>query len=1069
MTPIELTAGQQGIWVQNSLGAGAAYHIPFAYRLEGGLDPERLVGALEDVLGAHAALRTRFRLVEGELVAEASPLGTGVRVEQHSVEAADVQDALTASWEAPFDLAGDLPVRVLLLDVGDHHILSVTVHHVVFDDWSMGLLLDELAERYRAGPDATPAPDDAILSAHLAGWRAEIEALGPVRERTLRRLTVDFSDTPEHLDLPHRHGAAGLGRDVRGASQRAIVCPTTAAAMRELAAEHVCTEYVVYLAAWATLISIHGQHEDVAIGTPFAQRSRPGADGLVGYFLDSLVVRQPIKGIATFGEIIDATRDAFFAGVEQSALVAYEDVAREITGRDPSAPLFAAWFAWQRGDGDLRLDGVEVERLEVPTTTAKFDLSLFVTHDPVQPRLDLEYPVSYYDQGKAQMILRHYVRLLDLVTVHPNRCLANIDLLNEGEVRDLERWGHGPVSGSAPSFAYLDDAIVAEAEAHPDDTALLEGDVATSYAALTRRARQWTDAFRAEGVLPGEVVGIAKGRSAEMLAALLGVVGAGAAYVALDPLHPVERLRYMITDNDVRYAVADTADALPSVLGVRLLVSADIDSADVPTTVITRPPAASALAYVTYTSGSTGRPKGIRMTHQAVMNLLEWQRNAYPEVGLGARTLQFASLGFDVSAQEIFGTLQTGGTLVLISQEQRDAVYDVMRIVRDARVQRLFLPAPVLLEAVESAVALNVTPHELRVVISGSEQLVVTEALRTFFMSAAPSARLFNEYGPSETHVATMHAAGPNPAAWPTWMPIGSPIGATELRLLDAAGRRTPPGSVGEIYLSGPGLAQGYAGMSAATARAFVPDSHSKLPGERAYRTGDLARYGCDGTLEYLGRRDAQVKVRGFRIELEEIRSVLDAASDVAQAFVSAAGGPGRTELVGYWRRRPGSDITEASLRAFLADRLPDYMMPSALHEVKQFPLSANGKVDDRKLAAARQAETDASSQEMPQECDPLIAAVAKTMARILERPHVGSTEDFFALGGNSLLANRLVWRLSADGIAQVSLRSVMQGRSPARIAAASEPVAPPPAPRRSQETVPTQQRLKDLMDSLEE
>lgn len=1068
MTPIEMTAGQQGIWVQDSLGAGAAYHVPFAYRLGDGLDMERLVGALEDVLGAHAALRTRFRLVEGELMAEVSPLGTGVRVEQHSVEVADVQDALTDSWEAPFDLAIDLPVRVLLLDVGDHHILSVTVHHVVFDDWSMGLLLDELTERYRDGPDATPASDDAILSAHLAGWRAEIEASGPVRERTLRRLTADFSDTPERLDLPRHQGAAGLGGEVRGASQRTFVDPVTAAAVRELAAEHGCTEFVVYLAAWTTLISIHGQHEDVAIGTPFAQRSRPGAEGLVGYFLDSLVVRQQIKGTDTFGEVIDATRDAFFAGVEQSALVAYEDVAREITGRDPSAQLFAAWFAWQRGDDDFRLDDVEVERLEVPTTTAKFDLSLFVTHDPVQPRLDLEYPVSYFDQGKAQMILRHYVRLLDMVTVHPGRGLANIDLLNEGESRDLERWERGPAAGSPPTFAYLDDAIIAEAETHPGRTALLQGDVATSYAALIRRARQWTAALRAEGVLAGEVVGVAVGRSTEMLAALLGVVGAGAAYVALDPLHPVERLRYMIMDSDVRHAVADTSEALPSVLGMRLLVSADVDNADVPMSFVTRPPAASALAYVTYTSGSTGRPKGIRMTHQAVMNLLVWQRSAYPEIGLGARTLQFASLGFDVSAQEIFGTLQTGGTLVLISQDQRDAVHDIMRIVSDARIQRLFLPAPALLEAVESAVALNVTPHDLRVVISGSEQLVVTEALRTFFMSAATSARLFNEYGPSETHVATMYAAGPNPAAWPTWMPIGSPIGATELRLLDAHGRRIPPGSVGEIYLSGPGLAQGYADMSAATARAFAPDSHSKVPGERTYRTGDLARYSSDGSLEYLGRRDSQVKVRGFRIELEEIRSVLDAAGDVAQAFVSVVGRPGRTEIVGYWRRHPGSDITEASLRAFLAARLPDYMLPAELYEVEQFPLSANGKVDERKLAAVRQAETDAPSQKMPQECDPLIAAVSKTMARVLERPHVGFTEDFFTVGGNSLLANRLVWSLSADGIAQVSLRSVMQGRTPTRIAAASEPIAPPNA-RRSKKAVPTQQRLKNLIDSLEE
>lgn len=1053
--------------MQDSLGAGAAYHVSFAYRLGKGLDPARLVASLESTLGAHAALRTRVRLVQGELIAEASPPGTGVRVERHVAETADTQDALTASWEAPFDLAVDLPIRVLLLDMGDHHVLSITVHHIVFDDWSMGILLDELADSYRAGSTASPAPDDATLSAHLAEWRAEIEAAGPARELRLRQLASKLSDAPERLDMPRRQGVVGSGRDIRGASQRAVVDPVTASTVRELAVEHACTEYVVYLAVWATLISIHGQHEDVAIGTPFAQRSRSDADGLVGYFLDSLVVRQHLDRSATFSEVINATRDAFFAGVEHSALVAYEDVVRKISGRNPNAPLFAAWFAWQRGDDDFLLDGVEMERLDVPTTTAKFDLALFVTHDPVRPRLDLEYLLGRYNQGKAETILRHYGRLLDIVAAHPECRLAEIDLLDEDEVRNLERWERGPVSGAIPSNIHLNDAIVAHADAHPAATALLQDDVPTSYAELTRRARQWTDALRTQGVQPGEVVGIAMGRSTEMVAALLGVVGAGAAYVALDIQHPIERLRYMIADNDVRHAVADTSEALPPALGVRLLVSSDVADTDVSSVVFAHLPAASMLAYVTYTSGSTGRPKGIRITHQAIANLLEWQRSAYSDIGFGARTLQFASLGFDVSAQEIFGTLQTGGTLVLISRYQRDAVHDIMRIVHEARVQRIYLPAPALLEAVESAVALDVAPVDLRVVISGSEQLVVTDALRAFFTSMAPSARLFNEYGPSETHVATMYAAGPDPATWSTWMPIGFPIGGTKVRLLDVDGRRTPPSSIGEIYLSGPGLAQGYAGMPAATAKAFVPDPYGEFPGDRAYRTGDLARHASDGTLEYLGRRDTQVKIRGFRIELEEVRLALDAADDVAQAFVSVTGQPGRTELLGYWRRRPGSNISEATLRTFLADRLPDYMQPSVLREVEQFPLTDNGKIDDRELASAWQAEAAGPLEDVA-ESDPLASAISQTMAQVLDRPHVGSMDDFFTLGGNSLLANRLVWRLSADGIARVSLRAVMQGRSATRIAAAAETVMPP-MPQTSHETGRSQQRLSDLMDSLEE
>lgn len=1075
VAPIFLTPGQQGIWVQDSLGVGSAYNVAFAYRLGRGLDSGRLITAVESVLGAHAALRTRIRLHEGDPTATISTPGTGVEVTRQRVKADEAPEVLLRSWQEPFDLSGDLPARALLLDLGDHHVLSITVHHIVFDDWSMGIVLDEIAACYQFGPRAAPDPDDLRLSQHLASWRSEISAAGSVRERTLRKRAALLADTPERLDLPRPlsdHVAAD-GR--QGASQCVIVDSPTAQAIRALAAENGCTEYVVYLTAWATLVSIYAQNSDVAIGTPFAQRSRPGAEDLVGYFLDSLVLRQRIDETATFAETVSVMRDTFFEAVDDSSFVSYEDVVREISGRDPNAPLFTTWFAWQRGDDDLHLEGVDVERIEVPVSSAKFDLALFVTHDD-QPRLDLEHALSAYDGATARSILQHYVHLLKQVSHQPGIRLGDIDMVTRAELENLREWGRGPSPIPQSPALHVDTLIRAQADAHPDAPAVLHDDSTVTYSALAKRAAQWTDALREHGARPGQVIGIAMDRSPELVAVILGVLGAGAGYVALDLSDPIERLRYMVADSSVRLVVSDSLTGSVNGLDFQLLNPIDLIEQEPSGQVVERPQAESTLAYVTYTSGSTGRPKGIRMTHGSLENLLQWQRETYPNVTLGTRTLQFASLGFDVSAQEIFGTLQTGGTLVMISKDQRDEVHNIMRIVRDTRVERLFMPAPALLEAVVSAVAGELQLRDLRVVVSGSEQLVVTDALRAFFTACAPAARLFNEYGPSETHVATMYAADSDPTIWPTWMPIGAPIGATEVRVLDGQGRCTPPGSVGEIYLCGAGLSQGYTGMPAETAAAFIPDAHGSAPGARAYRTGDLARYDADGVLQYLGRRDSQVKVRGFRIELEEVRAVLDSAPGVAQAFVTIDGRQDKTRLVGYWLRDADSDITETSLRAFLADRLPNYMVPTALREVEHFPLTRNGKVDNAALTAEWQL-TDKDrhghpEDEQSREVDPLTAAVASTMAEVLECEQLKPSDDFFSLGGNSLLANRLVWMLGASKVAHVTLRAVMEGRTPRSIAATSSPItarsdSTDAAPNR--DTQQTRQRLEDLMESLED
>ncbi len=1069
MTTIPLTPGQEGIWIQDSLGRGAAYHVPFAYAIGHGLDPDRLVRSVETVLDAHVAFRMRVRSDGGRPFGWASEPGTGARVERRRVHAHEVDRVLDELADRPFDLAHDLPVRALLLEAEDRHVLAVVVHHLVFDDWSMDLVLEEVARCYRDGASAAPPSDDEILPTHLRAWQEELQARGPGRDDRIARRARAFADPPARLDLPRRE-TSGSGPDVGGAHATSTVDLTTSAAVRDLAAAHACTEYVVHLAAWATLVAFHGQHDDVAVGTPLAQRSRPGAGDLVGYFLDTLVVRPHLPGHRTFDDVVESTRDAFFDALEASTEMAYEEVARAVTGREPDGPLFTVWFAWQPpGDGLVLEDVADVRRIDLPTRTAKFDLALFVEPTDEGLRLHLEHRADAVDTATAESLLRRYGRLLREVTGSPGTPLAQIDLLDDAEERRLLDLGRGPDAGRGPVAHQLDEPILRWARARPDDPAVLHEGRTTTYAELLDQASRWTAALVSRGVAVGDVVGVSVPRSPDMVAAVLGVLGAGAGYVALTLDHPAARLRHVVTDCAVRVALTGEDVGVLPALGVETidrpaLDRPALDEAPLPVPEVARRPAGEALAYVTYTSGSTGRPKGIRMTHQAVGNLLDWQERTYPGIGAGDRTLQFASLGFDVSAQEIFGTLQTGGTLVLISEEQRNAVHRTMRLVQEHEVSRLFMPAPALLEATAGAVAQGVAPASLRVVVSGSEQLVVTDALRAFFRSV-PAARLHNEYGPSETHVATMYAAAQDPDTWPAWLPIGAPVGATCVHLLDDHGRLMPPGAVGEVYLSGPGLAQGYAGMPVATARAFVPHARGTGPGERAYRTGDLARYTEDGALEYLGRRDSQVKIRGFRIELEEVRTVLDAADGVAQAYVTTRGAGGHAELLGYWRRSGEGGTTEEDLRRHLADHLPPAMLPARLYEVESFPLTPNGKIDARALED-RWARTDVEREPVAPADDPLVAAVASSIASVLERPAVGPTSDFFDLGGNSLLANRLVWTLAADGVAAVTLRDVMDGRTATAIAHRARPVE---VETTRADTAQAHERLDTLMRDLED
>ncbi|SIO91385.1 Non-ribosomal peptide synthetase [Nocardiopsis sp. JB363] len=1070
VTETPLTPGQQGIWLQERMGAGAAYNVAIAYRITGDLDPGALADAVSAVVLRHEVLGMTVLERGGEVVGavpDTPPIPDTVRFAGPSEE---VRSRIEEVANRPFDLTREAPFRALIAesqDIPDEYFLCLVVHHMVFDDWSSRILLDEISEEYRRwtadGPTSPPGP-----TAAYAVLRSR--KIDPVaRDRDLAWWEEALRDAPEFLELPRRsrEGASRdthLPRPVGTAHTRLDV--DTARRVRELAAAHGCTDFVTHLAAWAALVGVYSGQDDVLVGTPVTQRSDPATQHLVGYLLDTVVVRAAVDPGLSFSALLTMVRETLFDCLEHDR-VSHEEVARHLAaGRaDPSSRLFSVWFASEEADGEeLHLPRAKTERTESLSRWAKFDLALFCSFSDAGTSVALEFDAAQYDEQTMERMARHYAGLLDAVSADPSRPLRDISLPDAQELRSLELWGRAP-RPEPEEFHHLFAAFADAATAHSGRTALEHGDHSCTYAELAAHTASVARALLDHGVRRGHAVGVAVDRSVGMIAAVLGILRVGAHYVALDPDHPHARLAHMVSDTGLSVVLTGAEGGGPwSEFGARPVPVPEPWETD-PTSSGTGPDDGSKdkpaegrgrsvadVAYVTYTSGSTGAPKGIRMSHRAAWNLIGWQRRHYPHLGEGSRTLQFASLGFDVSLQEIFGTLTVGGTLVLIDQAQRDAVHDLMRLVDRERIERLFAPAPVVIEAAESAHAQGVVPRSLRALISGSEQLVVTEALRET-LRRVPGAALHNEYGPSETHVATVYWAPDDPSEWSTWLPVGRPIGHTRVRLLDQVGRRVPVGSVGEVFISGPGLAEGYSKMPAVTAGTFVPDPFSEEPGARMYRTGDLARYLPDGNLEYLGRNDGQVKIRGFRVELEAVRSVLDEAPCVAGGFVRCDSRGGEAVIVGYWVPTDPDTVLDGDRRErarealllHMRGRLPSYMLPSVLIPLRRLPLTANGKVDQRELPVPDWDEgtADVRGDRAAPSSDPLVGAIRTAMAEVLGRSEVGEEEDFFSLGGHSLKANRLVWVLAASHGVEILLRPVFEERTPLRLARAARWIAP--------------------------
>ncbi|MCX5241378.1 non-ribosomal peptide synthase/polyketide synthase [Streptomyces prunicolor] len=1004
---IPLSAAQRRLLlVEEITGSGVAYNFPLVFRLRGTLDTEALAAALSDVAGRHEALRTVFPTHEGEPyqriipAADAHPVATVVDCTEDELPA-----LIESAQRRPFDLTTELPLRCEVFRLGpDEHVVAVVLHHITTDEWSDRPFLADLDTAYAARREGR-VPEWASLPVQYADYTLwQDDLLARTGESQLAHWADALRGLPEELalpaDRPRPAEPTGHGGKVR------LELPTaTGHALRDLSGATGTSMFMLFQAATATLLNRLGAGEDIPLGAPIAGRTDEALADLVGFFVNTLVLRTDVSGDElTFRELLGRVRESSLAAFQYQDLP-FDRVVEalnppRVAGRNP---LFQVMLGYHhRPDGDPDVLGLATEWFDMDTGMAKFDLHFTFVDETGSDRvvLLLEYATDLFDHGTAERIAARMARLLDHAAAEPDRAVRDFDLLADAErALVLDEWN---ATGHPVPATTLPELFRAQAARTPDATALVFEGQRLTYAELDAQVERTAGVLAALGAGPEQTVAVALPRSLELVVALLAVHRAGAAYLPLDPHYPEDRLALMVEDARPVYVIRDT---LPTGPGGQLPASYDPSSP----------------AYVIYTSGSTGRPKGVVVPHEGIVNRLLWMQDAY---GLTAadRVLQKTPSSFDVSVWEFFWPLVTGATLVVARPEgHRDPAY-LARLIREQDVTTVhFVPSMLQLFLEEPSVA---DCTGLRRVMCSGEALPV--ALTHRFHEVLITAELHNLYGPTEASVdVTAVEIGPDS----TSVPIGRPVWNTRTYVLDAGLRPVPPGVPGELYLAGVQLARGYLDRPGLTAERFVADPYG-TPGTRMYRTGDLARWNADGTIEYLGRTDDQVKVRGFRVEPGEIEGALTAHPSVAHAVVVVR----EQRLVAYVvPAGVGGPVDLSTLRAHTAAALPAHMVPAVFMTLDGLPLTPNGKLD-RAALPAPDFTTTTDAGNAPR--SPREEILTGLFGDVLGLERVGADDDFFTLGGHSLLAMRLVSRVRTVLGADLTVRSVFEASTPALLAA---------------------------------
>jgi amino acid adenylation domain-containing protein len=1082
---------QQRMWFLERFEGGALYNVPVANWLRGSLNVDALRRALSALVERHESLRTVFELRDGvphQVINPPMPVSLKV-IDLTGADGTKRRVLELASQEArePFDLSVGPLMRAALIKAGEEeHLLVLTLHHSITDAWSMGVLSRELSKLYGAFAAEAPVelPELAIQYGDYAVWQQEWMRSGGL-DRQREYWKEQLAGAPPLLELPTDKPRPSR-QTFRGATERTTLPFEPAQRLRALGEREGATVFMTLLAAFAALLSRYSGQQEIVIGTPVANRSRVELENVIGLFVNTLPLRIDLEGDPSFATLVRRVREVTLSGLSHQDLP-FDKLVEELNPERTlsHAPVTQVLLVVQKAaETSVGLSGLTHERVLADRGTAKFDLSLFVTETPDGLRLSLEYATDLFEQATALRMLEHYRVLLEAAATDTARPVSRLEMLSEAERRlilgawndtasgssmnvaletraeiPLRRWDSGAQARSnnpgRSTRAYptqagrpVHELVADQARRTPHTPAVVSATERLSYAELDTRANRLACHLRDLGVAPGVVVAICAERSMEMVAAVLAVMKAGGAYAPIDPSYPDERIAFMLNDTGATVLLTQQ-HLLANLPGHSARVVCIDANRDMILSNDGGPVAGEAtlddLAYVIYTSGSTGQPKGVAMSHRPLANLLAWQLESWSGP---ARTLQFASLSFDVAFQELFSTWCSGGTLVLVDESVRRDPGALLALLREQEVQRLFLPFVALESLCRAAEHLDDSVESLREVITAGEQLRVTDAVRRFF-ARHPRCALVNQYGPTESHVVSAFELEGPPERWPELPPIGRPISNAKLYLLDRHRQPVPVGVPGELYIGGVSLARGYLGRLELTAERFVADpfgekaeARNEEAEARMYRTGDRARHLPDGNLEYLGRTDHQMKIRGFRVEPGEIEAALREHPAVQDALVLARQDEqGDKRLVVYLTGDQDS-IKPEELRDHLRRMLPDYMIPSAFVSLDAFPLSPNGKVDRARLASIPLDRRDGEHELTAPRTD-TERRLAAIWLRVLDIEQVGVYDDFFALGGHSLLAVRLFSEIERKLGARLPLAALFQTATIAGLAELIDGQAP--------------------------
>lgn len=1031
---------QQRLWFLYQMEPHShAYNVPLGFELKGKLNRAALERTLNEIVRRHNALRTTFSLVENQSVqiinsyqpftlsiVDLQPLSETERISA-------LPRLMDSEFTQPFDLEAGLPIRFTLLQLAEaNHTLLVTLHHIVSDGWSVGVFYRELTTLYQAFAEGQPSPlpELSMQYADFSMWQREW-LQGERLEEQLAYWQKQLSGPLPVLELPTDRRRPPR-QSFNGKEYIAGLPSTLLEPLKSLGREENCTLFVTLLTAFKVLLARYTQQTDILVGIPVANRTRVETEAMIGFFVNTLVMRSDLSETPPFRELLKHVRRTALE-VQSHQDLPYDKLVEVLQPeRDVSrSPLVQVVFSLQNtSQSVVELRDLTFQPLDIAIESAKFDLFLALSETETGLQARLQYNTDLFDESTIARMAEHYQTLLEGIAANPDQSISQLPLLTEAERRQLLLvWNE--TQTDYPKDQPIHHLFDTQVRQTPEAVALVFGETEVTYEALNRRANQLAHHLQTLGIEHGDLVGLCLDRSCEMVIAILAILKAGAAYVPLDPAYPAKRLAFMLDDTQTSVLLTQQSqlEQLPAYQGNVVCLDSEWPTIErQPQTNPSNKVISSDLAYVMYTSGSTGKPKGVEVCHRGVARLLFGVD--YVRLDRQQTFLLLAPISFDASTFELWGALLHGGRCVVYPEGV--PTFDKLgELIRAHKVSTLWLNASLFNAVIDGDAEILAGVSQ---VLTGGEALSPMHIQRA--LERLPQTQLVNGYGPTESTTFTCCYRIPRDLSdHALSIPIGRPIANTQVYILDKQLNPVPIGVSGELYIGGDGLARGYLNRPELTAEKFVRHPFSENPEARLYKAGDLARYQLDGSIEFLGRIDHQVKLRGFRIELGEIEAVLSAHPAVQQAVVAVREATlGDPRLVAYVVARDGRELSVEALRAHLKQQLPEYMVPSAFMYLDALPLTPNGKFDRKALPAWDQERPDLQEAYTAPRT-PIEEILTEIWAELFGLQQVGIQDDFFALGGHSLMATQLISRLeSAVGIT-LPLSRIFEARTIAELA----------------------------------